>query len=262
MGTLIYGSDRPKYGHEQSPDGSITIEIENENTYSFDRAPRTVAWLDLLDRTLPSLGGFTVTEEAKYPDMEKDMFHDLIEELAGLTDSNTEQEFFYYWAREWCADQEEVYSEYRRSKPAYPPLTYPALIPQVWVNWYHFDSTDRERAQLASKEPFRVDFAMKDPNIDNDNSQFTIIEIDGPTHFGKSYVGTNGEMRLETNMEAYTKHLKKDRWLRNKGWNVVRVSASEVDEVESKNQMWHFLNDITQRNVEDTFVPKDDLPFD
>lgn len=117
----------------------------------------------------------------------------------------------------------------------------PALIPQVWVNWIHFDSRSKERAQRAQEEPFRVDFALRTKHT----GEFVIIEIDGSSHFGgRSFVGHDGGMMFEASMEAYTKHLRKDRWLRKQGWRVVRLSNMEIDDVENTTQFRSLLAEI------------------
>jgi len=35
-------------------------------------------------------------------------------------------------------------------------LNAPALIPQVWVNWTHYDSKDKERAEQQKGNPFEL----------------------------------------------------------------------------------------------------------
>jgi len=34
------------------------------------------------------------------------------------------------------------------------------MIPQAWVNWIHYDSKDKERAEKVEREAFRVDFLI------------------------------------------------------------------------------------------------------
>ncbi len=54
---------------------------------------------------------------------------------------------------------------------------------------------------------------MKDNRL---HQNLIIIEIDGASHY------SNGIDK--PSMEVYTEHLRKDRWLRNQGWAIYRVS--------------------------------------
>lgn len=99
----------------------------------------------------------------------------------------------------------------------------PALIPQAWVNWIHYSAHDSERAKRAKQEPFRIDFMMY-----SDHRKI-VIEIDGSSHFSEIFdVDGTGRIRYEASMDKYTEHLRKDRWLRSKGWEVWRFSESEI----------------------------------
>jgi very-short-patch-repair endonuclease len=262
MGILIYGPDRPKFGHEQSPDGSISVQIENENTYSFETLPETVSWADLYTsgrrRSLPSQSSYRQSQmdDDEIEEEERDTFRSFIEELRELVGSSTEDKFLKLYAQV-CAQADTSYSGFERGEFAHHAWSHPALIPQVWVNWYHFDPEDSERAQLAQEEPFRVDFMVKD-SVSSLGNDLTVIEIDGPTHFGETEIGPGGELLIEAKMSAYTKHLKKDRWLRKRGWDVVRVSSQEVDDLNGEADLHEFYNDIMDR---DYFIADVDLPF-
>ena len=103
---------------------------------------------------------------------------------------------------------------------------FPALIPQVWVNWLHYNSGDSERAALLKKQPFRVDFALFT------QERRLIIEVDGSTHFGAaSGIDERGVIRLDADMQAFTEHLRRDRWLRRQGWEVYRFSNKEIEDL-------------------------------
>lgn len=252
MGILIYGPDRPKFGHEQSPDGSLTVQIENENTYSFDHLPYTVCWHDLYadtqSKVLPSQSDYRsdkMTEE-DIEESEREQFLSFIEHLIGMVETQTEEKFLRTYAK-GCIG-EGAYQGYKRGEFGLPAWSHPALIPQVWVNWYHFDPKDPERAQLAQEEPFRVDFMFKDGESGL-GDDLAVIEIDGASHFGDTEIGPDGELVIETSMDAYTTHLKKDRWLRKKGWDVVRVSSQEVKELDGTLDFFTFFNEIMDRDV-------------
>jgi very-short-patch-repair endonuclease len=238
---ILYGPDRPKFGLEQSPDGSMTIQVENDNLYSFDQPPRTVTWADVYDL------------RSKREDTQKELFHRFADNLLEMTGSKTEAKFLRLYLKAIKEGITEPVDQYEHSAWGYP-----ALIPQVWVNWYHFDSKDKERAEKAREEPFRVDFALKDQRM-GIGDRFAVIEIDGASHFGHYEVDAAGEVILESSMDAYTEHLKKDRWLRKKGWEVVRISSQEVDEIEDERDFMIFLDEILGRPKR-VFEPED-LPF-
>lgn len=100
----------------------------------------------------------------------------------------------------------------------------PALIPQVWLNWIHYDPRNKERAARTKREPFRVDFVMLD------KGRKLVFEIDGQSHFSElvDVDQSSGLISWEASMAKYTEHLKKDRWLRSHGWEVWRFSDLEV----------------------------------
>ncbi len=102
-------------------------------------------------------------------------------------------------------------------------LWQPALIPQTRVNWLHYSPHDPKRAQRAKLEPFWVDFTLYWEH------RKIIIEIDGSSHFSEIFdIDGTGRIRYEPSMGKYTEHLRKDRWLRSKGWEVWRFSEDEM----------------------------------
>ena len=242
MRMILYGPDRPKFGLEQSPDGSMTIQVENDNLYSFDQPPRTVTWADVEDL------------RSKGEDIQRELFHRFADSLLEMTGSEAEAKFLRLYLKSTKEGITEPVDQHE-----YSPWGYPALIPQVWVNWYHFDSKDKERAEKAREEPFRVDFALKDERM-GIGDRFAVIEIDGASHFGHYEVDAAGDVILESSMDAYTEHLKKDRWLRKKGWEVIRISSQEVDELEDERDLIRFLDEVLDRPKQ-VFEPDDELPW-
>lgn len=196
MGVIVYGLEPPKISFRQTSSGASIFEIENERMIKFTDGQKTITWRD-------AWRDHHFLEYAS-PNEVRDYFTEFTNDLAQVTSTDAERKFFESYVQE-CKD----FSKYN-SKQAW---TYPALIPQVWVNWIHYDPKDTSRAERARKEPFRVDFMLKDENF---SDGAVIFEIDGSTHF--------------SNMEIYTRHLQKDRWLRKQGWRVFRMSNQEVEE--------------------------------
>ena len=268
MDTIIFGPEDPKIDLTADPEeGSIQYSIRNENVLTFNSEQPVITWLDLgygamkriNDRVIeerkprhpltPAERARHVLSQAKEEaenreerrKMESqtlDLFEDLYYHLEGMVGSPYEAKLLRLYVEERFSmagpleellnlDHERDDSEYRMNVV----WNSPALIPQVWVNWIHHDPEDKERAQTRQQEPFRVDFLLVDDRL---SEQPTIIEVDGMTHFG--YWGTNeaGEPSFEPSLEDYTEHLRKDRWLRNQGWNVVRISNQEVEELEEE----------------------------
>ena len=92
----------------------------------------------------------------------------------------------------------------------------PALIPNVTVNWY-----TKQTARRESNEPFHVDFVIKTPRVAGDC--LAVIEVDGPSHYADF---NNG--RYQVSEEAYARHLRRDKFLRDSGFKVFRIANIEV----------------------------------
>jgi|GEM_PF-2101242 len=97
----------------------------------------------------------------------------------------------------------------------------PALIPHVYVNWF---SSKEERANKSI--PYIVDFVLKSSKLGTDN--LVIVEIDGFSHYSKYDHSLKVHIASE---EVYACHLKKDRWLRKQGFNVIRIGNDEINSI-------------------------------
>ncbi len=98
-------------------------------------------------------------------------------------------------------------------------LSYPALIPQVWLNFIYernLGLLDPARGHLE-ENPARVDFVML---FDGGKH---VIEIDGPEHYAEFKGG-----RYLVSEERYTKNLRIERRLEWDGWKAHRFSNWEV----------------------------------
>lgn len=105
-------------------------------------------------------------------------------------------------------------------------FTFPALVPQVWLNW--LNATEPEYEAALQENPSRVDF------VAFVRRQRHVIEIDGPSH----YADWNGQS-YRVDERAYARNLKIERSLRNHGWPVARIGRVEVtdlkrDDISSK----------------------------
>ncbi len=229
MNFLIYGNDRPKIGFVQKPDGGISFKIENDLKLRFKPDQYTISWKDAYPYSYRFGNMFGSPTEDKH---DRDVFDSFTGELAELAGSEVERAFFDEYASACWSNYDE-------------PWSAPALIPQVWVNWIHYDPQDKKRAERAQREPFRVDFVMKDGRVARHP---IIIEIDGASHFGHYSVDQVGKTVLNASMNSYTEHLRKDRWLRKNGWQVYRVSSQEVEEAKSISKLFQ---DLFSRGVDD-----------
>jgi hypothetical protein len=204
MNILIYGPDKPKISFTQSPDGLVSFRIENERTVQFESGQEDITWQDIYPFGLPPR-----RQNAELILL----FEQFSKMLATLTGTDAERKFFLDYARECITASEGM---------GVNVWEHPALIPQAWVNWIHYDPKDPQRAERAQKEPFRVDFMLKDGDI---SPHFVIFEIDGQSHF--------------EDIIAYTRHLQRDRWLRKQGWPVFRISNYEVEHYENFNDFYY-----------------------
>jgi hypothetical protein len=98
-------------------------------------------------------------------------------------------------------------------------LRFPALIPQVWLNWLYASS--EEDIKRLDANPSRVDF------VAFWRSDRYVIEIDGPSHYA-AYCEVTHEYTIDERM--YARNLKIERTLKSERWNVIRIGRSEVRE--------------------------------
>jgi very-short-patch-repair endonuclease len=220
MNVLIYGNEPPRISFIQTPEGGITFKIDNERQIEFDPEKDAITWYHIYSQ---QKGSLFVGDFPGLSDKDKSIYDKFIAELSEITGSKTERKFFIDYA-------ESVWRKHDS------PWDAPALIPQVWVNWIHYDSQDKKRAERVHNEPFRVDFVMKNWMI---SQHPVIIEIDGPSHFGRHSNDPSGKPILHASMAAYTEHLRKDRWLRKAGWDVYRISSQEINDYDNVDSLFY-----------------------
>ena len=248
MDTLIYGSDRPKVDFTQSPEGGTSYDVRNDHVVHLGGESERVSWFDLIVRAgreaiededhslhpFISVYSHASTEVEPLDDPESmEEFEGLVNYLADtMMESDRERKFFEMYVSHCVYQSSHPVSSREKWQPNMKSLwETAALVPQVWVNWIHYDPKDRERAKRRQKEPFRVDFMLIDEDL---HESPIIIEVDGKSHFTRFEVDEAGETVAYPSLQKYTRHLRKDRWLRNQGWHVVRISNQEVEWLEEE----------------------------
>lgn len=202
MDFVIFGKTKsPDLNFSIEPDrGGLFLITSNTNIILYggdEQYTASIDWWFFTMNTRPDLASST------YPDWSKARSR-LQETLGPITATRGEKTFL---------------DEYLKLSSD----RHPALIPQTWVNWLHYSPQDPQRANRAKNQPFRVDFTMYWEN------RKIIVEIDGSSHFSEIIdIDDSGRIRYEPSMGKYTEHLRKDRWLRSKGWEVWRFSETEI----------------------------------
>lgn len=249
MDFILYGASGdnyyPEIGFTQEGDGSVSIEFEGDYILRLDELDdrSVITWRDLAfwgigEKTQeevfsgdPGAPFVHLVSEEKiknppYGDVDHlDLFRAVIRHLSELLQSEPERKFFHLYAKR-CVDRASPGPFEDSGLDAVKLWKHTALIPQVWVNWFGNSSTGSERGDT---EPFRVDFLLNPP--DQVSPNLSIVEIDGKTHFTTSGLDDDGNRQYHHSMERYTEHVRKDRWLRKQGYDVVRFANQEVREL-------------------------------
>jgi len=221
MQILIFGNHSfPDLSFDMSPSRGFRVMCKNNFVLDYEGLDKTVTWKDLLvERTEPSVCGYS-EKLIPFPMNHWEKAWDrLKKKLLQVTQSKGEKTLLELYFE---ASERSLVSNTKRSALEF--CNWPALIPQAWVNWIHYEPRDKERALRQKKEPFRVDFAMFR------ESRRIVIEVDGSSHFSEilDIDPQSDRIKFEPSLEKYTEHLKKDRWLRKQGWEVWRFSDLEL----------------------------------
>ena len=124
------------------------------------------------------------------------------------------------WNENWRLVPNEWGRMSRRSKfdqVLWWTVRFPALIPQVWLNWLH--AAPEEVLGALDDNPSRVDF------VAFWHGERHAIEIDGPSHYADF---DEVARTYKVNERAYARNLKIERSLRAEEWVVTRIGRSEV----------------------------------
>lgn len=107
-------------------------------------------------------------------------------------------------------------------------LRYPALIPQVWLNWLWL-APEALAKTLEQGRASRVDF------VAFAHGERRVIEIDGPSHYG---MWDESSRTYSPDEREYARNLKIERWLRAEGWTMTRIGRHEVREAMADDDMF------------------------
>lgn len=151
--------------------------------------------------------------------------------LLGYCDSEPQRTFLMEWCHtQYARGLSEAWDRWSAANSGFqwtrmsrlvPELValvfeFPALIPEVWLNYVGPERTQRELKHLA-ENPGRVDFVLFA------KARKCVIEVDGPSHYaeldGQGYI---------VNEQVYAKNLRIERSLRRQGWEIFRFANVEL----------------------------------
>ena len=268
MNFLIFGPEPPKLSFRHHPAKGTVIRCDNK--YVLDYNPhRIITWGDIGERLeLPSCRALA-TDERNFERYEVAR-HEVIEELKGLCQTNIEKIFFDKFTsaqKDWVREERLVIGppetlsdvDLKREEKELPKhyLQAGALIPQVWVNWIHYDFRDKKRAEKTHLEPFRVDFLYHGHGVFRGGGP-VIVEIDDIWHIADIEKYVDRFMKSpepRPSLGKFTEHLRKDRWLRHHGWEVCRFSTLEVEKEDPDYLYFETLGEWEVISIPPTYFP-------
>jgi len=255
MNFLIFGKERPKLSFEQDPEEGTVIRCDNKYVLDYD-PKKPITWRDIgkkfgLDKTYRTIAQIKAMGREKFEGISFESERDsVIEKLKKLCQTDAERMFLTKFVE---AQESLNFMTYPTDELGLPHnfndwgmeakeefykvvLDEPALIPQVWVNWIHYDRYDKERAKRRRLEPFRVDFLYQGKNFFGEFRKI-VVEVDDIWHVADFERDVNSFLkspRAKPSLTKFTEHLRKDRWLRRHGWEVCRFSTLEVEKESSE----------------------------
>lgn len=240
MGTFLYGRlgrfPQPKLEYwTQTPNGDLEMKFSGVKTVNIEKE-EDIRWIDLADDVTKQkwyrwLDDWDNQGQREYP------LNNLFAELSSFCHEKSDVERFFFDMFVSLSMQEAFID---------PPGIGPALIPNVYVNWYS-KAIDRKEKE----EPYIVDFLLKHKFIENGKT--TVIEIDGPSHYAQ-YNEQNKSYQIDE--EIYALHCRKDLLLRRQGFNVIRIGRSDVKKImncanerEKEKRFYKFWNQIFEKTA-------------
>ncbi|AFY66335.1 hypothetical protein [Geitlerinema sp. PCC 7407] len=239
MRVFLYGRPgcfcQPALEHlTQTPDGHLDMKFSGVKSVIL--AKEDIRWLDLVDDATRQKWSLWINnsderEQHEYP------LNNLFDELHSFCNEKSDVERFFF-NMFVSISIEGAFSE--------PPAIGPALVPNVYVNWY---SKPNERSK--KEEPYIVDFLLKHKSIESGKT--TIIEIDGPSHYAKYNERTKS---YKVDEEGYALHCRKDLFLKRQGFNVIRIGRSDIrkimncsNKIEKKKRFYGFWNEVFENTA-------------
>jgi hypothetical protein len=192
-------------GYKQGVENKGLATVQLHKITEFEKCAGVKALLDL-----------TETQEERY------FLLSYLEDKGGDS-TDWRRELVSDWNAGWSRVPEGWDKTSRRGKFDYllwRTLRFPALIPQVWLNWLH--SASDEDMKILEEYPSRVDF------VAFWNYERHLIEIDGPSHYA-SYDETRHTYQVDE--RAYARNLKIARSLLRDEWKLTRIARIEVRDV-------------------------------
>lgn len=238
MNFLIFGPEKPKLSFEQKTERGTVVRCDNKYVLQHYAPDKPITWKNItfpLDLAPMLING---ERDRKW----EEVWRSVIKELKILCQTDSERTFL---DKITAAQKDRHRMDFKekeglregdaqaRERFFETLLDYPALIPQAWVNWIHYDPKDKQRAKTIHLEPFRVDFLYQGKNVLGVLKKI-IVEIDDISHiadvkkYADDFLKSPG-VEVEPSLEKFTEHLRKDRWLRRHGWKVSRFSTLEAE---------------------------------
>ncbi len=147
-----------------------------------------------------------------------------ISRLRGFCQTETQQRFLDLWclSQSTSLSADTEWTDSSGEKASSTVLTdrigFPALIPEVWLNYMGPRKTADESLHL-DENPSRVDSVMLA------EGQKCVIEIDGKSHYADY---READRRWIPDERRYTRNLRIERSLRAQGWEIFRFSDFEI----------------------------------
>jgi len=263
MSFLIFGPEKPKLSFQQDPEKGAVIRCDNKYVLDYD-PKKPITWRDIgkkfgLDKTCRTIAQIKAMDREKFEGLTfESQWSSVVEELKKLCQTDAERLFLTKFAEaqeswnflmysidalklsysfnDWKMEAKEEFYKV--------VLDESALIPQVWVNWIHYDPRDKERAKRSRLEPFRVDFLRQGKIEGFVPFRRIVVEIDDIWHIADIEKNVESFLKspeVKPSLGRFTEHLRKDRWLRHHGWEVCRFSTLEVEKEGSEYLFFEML---------------------
>jgi hypothetical protein len=224
MNFLIFGPEKPKLSFTQDPERGSVVRCDNEYALNYE-FKEPITWRKVAKKFM--------LDSSSNPEW---TWRSVVKKLRTLCQTDAERVFLDKVVREQ-ESYERIFGGEVKTKQRFfeSMLNKPTLIPQVWVNWIHYDPRNKQRAKRSHLEPFRVDFLYQGQN-ENQAFRRVIVEIDDIWHIADIEKGVEDFLKspgVRPSLGKFTEHLRKDRWLRHHGWEVCRFSTLEVEKESS-----------------------------